>query len=95
MRTVWPAQLARGTLVRFSIGLGAVEDLQADLARALLKLRGERGGGFAVRLTTFADSLVLSLMCVLGFGYNALYLAAVFALAVATSDALLGARGGW
>jgi hypothetical protein len=69
--------------------------LWAVATRALLKLRGERGGGFAVRLTTFADSLVLSLMCVLGFGYNALYLAAVFALAVATSDALLGARGGW
>jgi len=39
MRTAWPAQLARGTLVRFSIGLEAVEDLQADLAQALRKLR--------------------------------------------------------
>lgn len=39
MRTTWPAHLAQGTLVRFSIGLEAVEDLQADLARALLKLR--------------------------------------------------------
>jgi len=39
MRTTWPAQLAQGTLVRFSIGLEAVEDLQADIAQALLKLR--------------------------------------------------------
>ena len=35
MRTAWPAHLARGTLVRFSIGLEAVEDLQADLTQAL------------------------------------------------------------
>ncbi len=35
MRTAWPAHLERGTLVRFSIGLEAVEDLQADLAQAL------------------------------------------------------------
>ena len=35
MRTVWPAHLARGTLVRFSIGLEAVADLQADLQQAL------------------------------------------------------------
>jgi hypothetical protein len=41
-----------------------------------------------VRLTIFADSLVLSLMAVLGFGYNSLYLVAVFALAMATSDAM-------
>lgn len=39
MRTVWPDHLARGTLVRFSIGLEAVEDLQADLAQALQILR--------------------------------------------------------
>ncbi len=55
--------------------------------RALLKLRAERCG-FAVRLTIFADSLVLSLMAVLGFGYNSLYLVAVLALAMATSDAM-------
>ena len=30
----WPAQLARGTVVRFSLGLEAVADLQADLAQA-------------------------------------------------------------
>ncbi len=35
MRQGWPAHLARGTLVRFSTGLEAVEDLQADLAQAL------------------------------------------------------------
>jgi cystathionine beta-lyase len=38
MRTVWPAHLARGTLVRFSVGLESVDDLRADLARALLLL---------------------------------------------------------
>jgi cystathionine beta-lyase len=38
MRTAWPAHLARGTLVRFSVGLEAVEDLQADLAQALQKV---------------------------------------------------------
>jgi hypothetical protein len=61
--------------------------LWAVATRALLKLRAERCG-FAVRLTIFADSLVLSLMAVLGFGYNSLYLVAVFALAMATSDAM-------
>jgi cystathionine beta-lyase len=35
MRTVWPAHLARGTLVRFAIGLEALADLRADLAQAL------------------------------------------------------------
>ena len=35
MRQVWPAHLVPGTLVRFSTGLEAVEDLQADLAQAL------------------------------------------------------------
>ena len=39
MRTEWPAHIARGTLVRFSIGLEAVEDLQADIAQALQNLR--------------------------------------------------------
>lgn len=37
-RQAWPAHLARGTLVRFSVGLEAVEDLQADLAQALAQL---------------------------------------------------------
>jgi cysteine-S-conjugate beta-lyase len=35
MRGAWPQHLARGTLVRFSVGLEAIEDLQADLAQAL------------------------------------------------------------
>jgi cystathionine beta-lyase len=38
MRERWPAHLKRGTLVRFSVGLEAVEDLQADLAQALARL---------------------------------------------------------
>ena len=36
MRSAWPAHLKPGTLVRFSVGLEAVADLQADLAQALL-----------------------------------------------------------
>lgn len=39
MRTAWPAHIAKGTVVRFSVGLEAVEDLQADLAQALQSLR--------------------------------------------------------
>ena len=35
MRTHWPAGVAAGTVVRFSVGLEAVEDLQHDLAQAL------------------------------------------------------------
>ncbi len=35
MRSGWPAYLKPGTLVRFSIGLEAATDLQADLAHAL------------------------------------------------------------
>jgi cystathionine beta-lyase len=38
MRSAWPAHLARGILVRFSVGLEAVADLQADLAQALAML---------------------------------------------------------
>mgnify|MGYP000980450549 CR=1 FL=1 len=37
MRQRWPAHLARGTLVRFSMGLEAVADLQADIAQAMAK----------------------------------------------------------
>ena len=39
MRTGWPAHLEKGTLVRFSIGLEAVQDLQGDIAQALHVLR--------------------------------------------------------
>ena len=35
MRSVWPAHLKPGTLVRFSVGLEVPADLQADLAQAL------------------------------------------------------------
>jgi cystathionine beta-lyase len=38
MRASWPAHLARGILVRFSVGLEAAADLQADLAQALAAL---------------------------------------------------------
>ena len=37
MRSGWPAQLKKGTLVRFSVGLESAADLQADLAQALDK----------------------------------------------------------
>ena len=36
----WPAHLARGTVVRFSTGLEAVADLQADLAQAMARALG-------------------------------------------------------
>ena len=39
MRTGWPQHLARGTVVRFSVGLEALMDLQADIAQALQSLR--------------------------------------------------------
>nr|WP_315464207.1 PLP-dependent transferase [uncultured Rhodoferax sp.] len=39
MRMAWPEHLLRGTLVRFSIGLENVADLQADIAQALEVLR--------------------------------------------------------
>ena len=38
MRSVWPAHLARGHLVRFSVGLEGAADLQADLRQALATL---------------------------------------------------------
>ena len=38
MRSTWPAHLAQGTVVRFSVGLESVADLRADLAQALEKL---------------------------------------------------------
>jgi cystathionine beta-lyase len=39
MRSAWPKEIAKGTLVRFSVGLEAVADLQADIAQALVQLR--------------------------------------------------------
>jgi cystathionine beta-lyase len=38
MRFAWPAHIRPGTLVRFSIGLESLVDLQADLAQALQKI---------------------------------------------------------
>jgi cystathionine beta-lyase len=42
MRQTWPPHLAKGTLVRFSIGLENVDDLQADLTQALDAARTPR-----------------------------------------------------
>lgn len=39
MRQSWPAHLEKGTLVRFSVGLEAVQDLQLDIEQALRVLR--------------------------------------------------------
>lgn len=39
MRTGWPAHLEKGTLVRFSVGLEDVQDLQLDIQQALRALR--------------------------------------------------------
>ena len=39
MRSVWPLYIKQGTLVRFSVGLEDVADLQADLAQALEQSR--------------------------------------------------------
>ena len=52
--------------------------------RALVKLMSEFEETTSV--TTFVDSLVLSLMCVMGFGGNPLYLMGVFAAALAAAD---------
>ena len=38
-RKRWPAQIARGTVVRFAVGLEDPQDLQADIAQALAVLR--------------------------------------------------------
>ena len=38
MRANWPTYLSQGTVVRFSVGLEAVKDLQADLKQALMKV---------------------------------------------------------
>ncbi|MFM9880739.1 MAG: PLP-dependent transferase [Burkholderiaceae bacterium] len=43
MRPRWPAAIQRGTLVRFSVGLEAADDLQADLAQALGVFHVENG----------------------------------------------------
>ncbi len=40
MRSIWPAHLQQGTLVRFSVGLETAADLQADLQQALQSALG-------------------------------------------------------
>jgi cysteine-S-conjugate beta-lyase len=42
MRAAWPNHLTQGTVVRFSIGLEATPDLQADLAQALDAMAAKR-----------------------------------------------------
>ena len=61
----------------------------AVATRALIKMRGKCRRSVVVGLSTLLDSLVLSLMCVLGFEYNPLYLVAIFALSLAVSDTLM------
>ena len=39
MRAAWPSHLAKGTLVRFSVGLESAADLQQDLDQALATLK--------------------------------------------------------
>jgi cystathionine beta-lyase len=39
IRSAWPAHIEKGTLVRFSVGLEAVQDLQQDIVQALRVLR--------------------------------------------------------
>lgn len=60
----------------------------AIATRALVKMRSQRIALLRVGLSTLADSLYLSLMCVIGFEHSAYYLVALFTLAMATSDAL-------
>jgi cystathionine beta-lyase len=38
MRQTWPAHLAQGSLVRFSVGLESPDDLLADLSQALARM---------------------------------------------------------
>lgn len=59
----------------------------AVATRGLVKLRSRKASA-VVSVSALADSLVLSLMCVLGFEHDPLYLVAIFSLAMATSDAL-------
>lgn len=62
----------------------------AVATRGLVKLRSQpRQGAALAGLSGLADSFVLSLMCVLGFEHSPLYLVALFALSMATSDALV------
>jgi hypothetical protein len=59
----------------------------AIATRALVKLRSPRITMLRVGFSVWADSVILTLMCVIGFEYSALYLIALFTLTMATSDA--------
>lgn len=59
--------------------------------RALMKLRSHQDQ-WVVGFTTLFDSLVLSLMCVLGFTFDSLYLVPIFCLSLCTSDALISIK---
>lgn len=60
----------------------------AVATRMLVKLRSSRWTEVTLVLSALCDSYVLSLMSVVAFSYHPYYLVAVFALSVATSDAL-------
>lgn len=59
----------------------------AVATRALVKIRSGPLN-FIMGLSTLFDSMVLSLMCTIGWGFNPLYHVAIFSLALATSDVL-------
>jgi hypothetical protein len=54
--------------------------------RGIVKLRSPRVSWLRVGLSTLADSMMLSLMCVIGFEHSPHYLVAIFTLSMATSD---------
>lgn len=56
--------------------------------RALVKLRDQGDQRLYVRFSTLIDSLFLSLLCVLGFHHDPLYLVVIIGLSMATSDAI-------
>lgn len=60
----------------------------AVATRMLVKLRSPLWGDPTLVLSAMCDSYVLSLMSVLSFSHHPFYLVAVYALAVATADAL-------
>lgn len=60
--------------------------------RALVKLRSAKIARLRVALSALADSILLSLMCVLGFAHSPYYLVAIFTLSMATSDTLSTGR---
>jgi hypothetical protein len=57
--------------------------------RAIIKMRSPGISSIRVSISALFDSLILSLMCVLGFEHNPHYLVAIFTLSMATSDAMI------